>query len=396
MELKKIWNKHTAVITLLFMILILIPMFKSAQSPYVLDDEGTIHHGIGVWKILKERTVEGVMTTSYLLQMKRDYDTSVDKPYIEGEMDTERKLGIKLDYPQNMLHWTLNFPYNVNRMLDNRLHLTDEQLASFYDNWKGSFPEYLSYEHNLFPYTDEQIAMISRKMENVFTPFVFKYDMGWEHLKIYISDTIYLFFMFLVFILCEGFAKNSSIGIDKVTLSTKGSRGRLINAKIGAACIFSSVAYFIYIVMMLVFLAVIYTLHGWDSSVQIGTMTFYSINALQEGVLYIAMGYFATIVVTHLILFLSVVFKRGKWVLATLLIYFTLVNTYQMGRGDLIETIMVFMPQNFVYDLISINRLFFVGNIMLPYAVVALFLGSVYILLFRIGIQLWMRKYYLQ
>lgn len=139
--------------------------------------------------------------------------------------------------------------------------------------------------------------------------------------------------MFLAFILCEGFSRNGSKGIDKVTLSTKESRRKLISYKLGAASVFSTIAYFAYITIVLLFVAVVYTLHGWDSSVQIGTTTFYSMNQLQEALLYIAMGYFSTLVVTHLILFLSVIFKRGKLVLAISLIYFYLVNTYQMGRG---------------------------------------------------------------
>lgn len=107
----------------------------------------------------------------------------------------------------------------------------------------------------------------------------------------------------------------------------------MLSYKLGSACVFSTIAYFVYIAIVLLFITAVYTLHGWDSSVQIGTTTFYSINQLQEGLLYILMGYFSTLVVTHLILFLSVVFKRGKMVLALSLIYFYLVNTYQMGRG---------------------------------------------------------------
>ncbi|CQR58233.1 ABC transporter permease [Paenibacillus riograndensis] len=396
LELKKIRNKNTVIISLLFLTIILIPWVQTAQSIDVLDDEGNIHSGLGGWQILRERTVEGTMTTDYLLQMKQNYQNSVDKPYIEGEVDTDRKLGKRLTFPHDALHWELNFPYEKYRVLDNSLNLTDEQLANFYVDWKGSFTEYLSNEQNLFPYTEKQIEIISQKMQKVTTPFLFKYDSGWEYLKIGLLHTIHLFFMFLAFILCEGFSKNGSKGIDKVTLSTKESRRKLISYKLGAACVFSTIAYFVYIAVVLLFITAVYTLHGWDSSVQIGTITFYSMNQLKEGLLYIAMGYFSTLVVTHLILFLSVVFKRGKLVLALSLIYFYLVNTYQMGRGALIEKVMVFMPQNFINNLIGIENLYFVGNTVFPYVFVALFLGTVYILLSRIGISIWMRRYYLQ
>lgn len=54
------------------------------------------------------------------------------------------------------------------------------------------------------------------------------------------------------------------------------------------------------------------------------------------------------------------------------------------------------MPQNFINNLIGIEKLYFVGNTVFPYVFVALFLGTVYILLSRIGISIWMRRYYLQ
>lgn len=396
LELKKNKNKNTIIISLLFFIVILIPWFQTAQSLDVLDDKGTIHSGLGGWKILRERTIEGTITSDYLLQMKQNYQKSVDKPYIEGKVDLDRKLGKKLTFPHDSLHWELNFPYEKYRVLNNSLNLTDEQLSNFYENWKESFTQYLSNEQNLFPYTQKQIEVISKKMQRVSTPFLFKYDSGWEYLKIGLLNTIHLFFMFLAFILCDGFSKNSTKGIDKVTLSTKHSRRRLISYKLGAACVFSTIAYFVYIAIVLLFVSVIYTLHGWDSSVQIGTLTFYSMNQLQEGLLYIAMGYFATLVVTHLILLLSVIFKRGKVVLVISLIYFYFVNTYQKGRGPLIEKSIVFMPQNFVNNLLGIEKLYFVGNTVFPYVFVALLLGSIYIILSRIAISIWMRRYYLQ
>lgn len=57
---------------------------------------------------------------------------------------------------------------------------------------------------------------------------------------------------------------------------------------------------------------------------------------------------------------------------------------------------MVFMPLNFINNLIGIEKLYFVGNTVFPYVFVALFLGTVYILLSRIGISIWMKRYYIQ
>jgi hypothetical protein len=67
-----------------------------------------------------------------------------------------------------------------------------------------------------------------------------------------------------------------------------------------------------------------------------------------------------------------------------------------MGIGETVRNVMTFMPQNFVVGSMDTEKLFFVGDFMLPYAVVALFLGVLYILFFGTSIRLMMKRYYLQ
>jgi hypothetical protein len=67
-----------------------------------------------------------------------------------------------------------------------------------------------------------------------------------------------------------------------------------------------------------------------------------------------------------------------------------------MGVGETIQRVMTFMPQNFLIRPLDIENLYFVGDLMLPYAVVALFLGALYISFFRLSIGLLMKRYYLQ
>jgi len=398
LELKKIRNKNNLAICVLFFIIILVPLFYYARVD-VLDDKGNVHSGIGGWSILQERTapVEGVMTTEYLFKMREHYQNSVDKAFIEGEVDTERNLGVKLEFPQNQLHWTVNFPYHRGRTTaNNDFNLTDEQITNFYENWGNSFYDHLSDEINYFPYTKHQNELISEKMKSVQTPFTFKYNMGWQFLKIDLSWTLYIFFIFLSFVLSDSFSKDNIKGIDQIILSTKESRRKLINYKVRAACITSTFAYLVYAGMILIFIAIVYSFHGWDIPLQIGAKCFYSLNLLQEGIIYILMGYFAAIVITYCILFLSLLLKRGRVVLAISIIYFCNVETYKMGTGEIIEKVNIFMPQNFVEGLLDIENLFFVEDMILPYVVIALGLGLLYISFFKIAMKLLMKNYYLQ
>jgi hypothetical protein len=158
----------------------------------------------------------------------------------------------------------------------------------------------------------------------------------------------------------------------------------------------ATVAYAAYIGVLSVFVLIVFSFHGFDASVQIGTHSVYSLNMLEETLIYVFMGYFSTIVATHFILFLSMLFRRGEIVLAVAAAYFYLVETYKMGIGETVRNVMTFMPQNFVVGSMDTERLCFVGDFMLPYAGVALFLGVLYILFFGTSIRLMMKRYYLQ
>jgi hypothetical protein len=396
LELKKTWNKNILAIGLMFIAILLIIPVTQGQTE-VLDDEGNPHSGLGAWRIYKERTVEGIMTEDYLFAMREHYRTGPDRPFIEGTDTTARRLGLRLTFPQNQLHLTLNYTYYTDYNTAHiEFNLTDEQITGFYENRKDGLIAFLSEKSNGFSYTDEQIERIAEKAAGVDTPFVYKYSMGWQFLRLFLQYTLWMFFIFLSFLLADMFSKGHLKGIDGIALSTRESRRGLPGRKIGAACIASTVAYFVYIGVLSVFVLVVYSFHGWDASIQIGTRSFYSLNRLEDTLIYVLLGWFATIIVTHFILFLSMIFKNGKIVLVVAILYFYAVETYKMGISETIRNVMFYMPQNFVINIMDVENLYFIGTLMLPYAAVALFLGALYIIFFRIAIGLMMRRYYLQ
>jgi hypothetical protein len=337
------------------------------------------------------------MTEDYLFAMREHYRNSVDKPFIEGETDTARKRGLRLLYPQDQLHLTLNYTYDsAYSTVRNDFNLTDEQISGFYENRKEGLIRFLSAETNGFSYTEDQIERIAEKAAGVDTPFVYKYSMGWQHLKLFLQDTLWMFFIFLSFLLADLFSKNRPKGIDGITLSARESRRRLPAYKIRAACIAASVAYGAYVGVLSLFVLAVFSFHGWDASVQIGTRSFYSLTMLQDVLIHICLGYCAAIVAAHFILFLSVIFKNGTIALAIATLYFYRVEAYKMGVGEAVRSVMTYMPQNFIVFPIDVENLYFVGSFMLPYAAVALFFCVLYIVFFRGAIRLMMKRYDLQ
>jgi ABC-type transport system involved in multi-copper enzyme maturation permease subunit len=396
LELKKIGSRNIFAIGVLFVVVILIVCVVWGRTD-VLDDAGNPHSGLGAWRILKERTVEGIMTEDYLFAMREHYRTGVDRPFIEGTTDTARKLGLRLMYPHDQLHLTLNYTYNTEySTMHNDFNLTDEQIAGFYENRKDGLIAFLSEETNGLSYTKSQIERIAEKAAGVDTPFVYRYSMGWQYLTLFLQYTLWMFFIFLSFLLADMFAKNRPKGIDGIALSTRESRRGLPVYKIGAACLSATVAYVIYIGVLSVFVLAVFSFHGWDASGQIGTRSFYSFNMFEDTLIHVLLGWFATIVVTHFILFLSMLFKNGKIVLAISILYFYTVETYKAGISETIRNVMTCMPQNFVISPIDVENLYFIGEFMLPYAAVALCLGALYIVFFGIAIRLMMKRCYLQ
>jgi ABC-type transport system involved in multi-copper enzyme maturation permease subunit len=396
LELKKTVTRNILAIGLMFVVALLIQPISYGRAD-VLDDAGNPHSGFGAWRILKERTAEGLVTEEFLFAMRDRYQTGVDKKFIEGEVDTERRLGLRLVFPQDQLHLTLNYAYSTDySTAHNDFNLTDAQITGFYDNRKNGLIAFLSEKTNGFSYTEAQIERIAEKAAAVDTPFVYRYSMGWQYLKFFLQITLWMFFIFLSFLFADVFSKNRPKGIEQIALSTKESRRKLPGCKIKAACISATVAYAVYIGLLSIFVLIVFSFHGRDVSVQIGTRSVFSLNMLEESLIYVVMGWFAAIVATHFILFLSMIFRRGEVVLVISAAYFCLVETYKMGIDETIRNVMPFMPQSFVVGLLDTENLYFIGDFMLPYAVVALFLGALYIAFFRLSVQLLMKRYYFQ
>lgn len=405
LEIKKFLNRSTFVISSLFMMIIIIQLIIIQGAipntwtieAHALDDEGKLHSGFGAYRIVKARNadIEGYVTQEYLTKLRKH--NFVDRKYIMGEARSMEDFGGQIINPYVTLFSVLNRPYGGPTTQENGFLWEEEEDALFYENWKASYPINLIYEPNdNYGFTDRQLEIVSGKMKRIETPFLYKYCEGWIFLNRFVSKTLYLFLIMLSFILCDVYGKNNGKGIDQIILYTKESRRRLIGYKNLSAIAVTTILYASYIVILLLYTAVVCTLHGWDASSIFGIATFYySLNMLEITLICILMGYIASLVVTYLILFLSSLTKSGYMVLVLMLPFLYIINKYSMAIFEPFKSIMPYMPQNFVNRSISLYTVRFIGDIVLPYAAVGSLLGLIYIILLRIGISISMKYYYL-
>lgn len=312
LELKKLHNKKNYLIGIIFFVMITVIMLTKSSID-VVDNDGEFVSGIGSWKILKEQGIssDGLVTVDYMKKEREKYRNSINKLYIEGIRTDDRDLGLRLEHPQSVLFINLNFPFRAFKTLHMDMNLNDEEIEGFYENWPNAVERYLGLSH--LKYTEEEIEVIVKKAKQVKTPFYYEYNRGWHSFVYQMSITFYIFLIYIAFVLCDLLAKDNENGIEQMALSTRDSRKILYIRKLHAAEIFSSIAYLCYIVLLLIYSAIVFSLHGANSSIQFFTdANIFSLTTGQAVFIEIIVGYFSTIVITHLVLFLSVLFKRGK------------------------------------------------------------------------------------
>ena len=275
------------------------------------------------------------------------------------------------------------------------MNLSDEEIENFYENWHVAVGRYLK-QNFAKDYNEKQIGAIVNKAENVKTPFYYAYNKGWHQIDYNMGITFYVFLIYIAFMFCDFFAKDSENGIEQMALSTQESRRSLFIRKLHAAVIFSSVAYLCYVGLLLIYHGIIYSLHGGNSSVQfLEGLYIFSLTTWQAMFIKIIAGYFATMVITHLILFLSALIKRGKVALLICGIYLYLVNDYGASVSNVVQKLMYFMPQRFIHQVLSTNKLTVIGSFVIPYAVIAILLSIVYMLILRLASKIVMKHYYI-
>lgn len=396
LEFKKFVNTNNSVLIIIF-ILVIISSIISVSKVDVIDNNGNFYSGLGGWRILdnQARVSDGFVTKDYMMKEKRRYDKSYSKPYIEGTSKEDRKLGLKLTYPQDSLFFTLNVPYGEDVLTAyNDMNLTEVQMQDFYENWPRSVIEVL--KRTKSTYSEKEYQLIYSKSSEVETPFYYAYNMGWQAFSNSLEQTWWLYAIFLSVLFASVFEKHSTFGLSEIILYNPGTRKSLYHYKLSAQLIMGTVVYLIYILSILLVVGIIYGLHGWNASIQFfDSLNIFSI-VVWQGVLFkLLIGLFTTFLYIYLVSFLSLLFKSSKATITIFILQEVLLSYKVNGLAETYSFLYNLIPRNFLQGIFSTSKLYFIGTKIIPYGFVALLLACLYIFILRSASRFLLKNYYI-
>lgn len=397
LEYKKLWNGVSIVSIVALSILTIIFAVVTLNIQHrTIDKDGNIVSGLSAFRALKEAAedIEGEMDGEYIQNLIKKYNFSYDKAY----MDEHRGfLGIGGMTKYIIPNYVINYAYyslymsngNDKIGLDYEFLNTEE---SFYQKYKEAVMEQLLYmneENGLFPYSEDQIAVLKNKVDQIETPFRVAYHTGLAHLNVYFDKEYPVFFILLAFCLAGTYAKDSTIGIDELALSSRHGRKKDMKARWIAGNLFALTAYLIFVVLLIIVHGSIASLHGLGVSAQ--TFWFECIYNIHAGTALLIIffgGLAGALVAANIMMFLSISIKNFKAAVAAGIVivglFGRLASTYSQIR--------LLNPNQFGTSALVTNFLF-VGKVIVPYFVVVYLLSILYIAVLWMVMRLSYKKY---
>lgn len=387
-EHRKIWNKVTSfAVVALFILSTLHTFIYLNLQMNTIDKNGEIIHGLKSYRALKEasKELEGVMDEEYLHGLIKKYDSSFDKKYLEehlGYLSTGGMTKYMLsNYPINYAYFGIDMTNGNEKIGLDYDFLNSEE--SFYRKFKEAVSESIELNNEwngLFKYSDEQMDILNQKIEKVKTPFRVEYKQGLANIFNWFNLEYFVFYIVLAFTLSSVYSKGSVSGIDELILSSPLGRKEDMKARWVAGNIFTVLAYLIFIGTIILEHGLIASLHGWNASVQ----TFwhnclYNINIGTALVIHLAGGLLGALVMANFVMFLSIKTKNVK--VATII---SIVSVQLLVKlSGTYNPLKRLSPLHFKSSDLICDIYFFVGNTAIPYFVIAIVLGILYIGTFR-------------
>lgn len=399
LEYKKLWNGISIISIVALSILTILFSVVTLNIQYrTIDTEGNIVSGLSSFRALQEtaKDLDGVMNLEYIQNLIEEYDSSFDKAYLE---ENRGFLGTGGMTKYMITNYVINYAYYGPYMSNgnDKIGLDYEFLnseESFYQKYKEAVIEQLLYvneENGLFPYSEEQIHVLENKVNHIKTPFKVAYSTGLANLNGYFNMEYPVFFILLAFCLASIYAKDSSNGIDEMTLSSMYGRNIDMRARWIAGNLFTLTAYFIYVGLLIVVHGSIASLHGIGASAQ--TFWFeciYDISIL-AGLLIIFLGGLAgALVMANIMMLISIKIKNYK---ASTVVGIVIVG--MLGKGvSTYSQIRLWNPRQFGGSELVVNFLF-AGKLIIPYFVIVFLLSVVYITALWAAMRQSYKKYYI-
>lgn len=400
-EYWKLWNRVSLVTVIAMCILSTFHTFVylNLNSQWrAIDTNGNIVSGLTSYRVLKEasKEIEGIVDGEYLQNLKEQFALSADKKYMDEHRGFLGTGGMtKYMYPNYFINYAYYSYYMSNG--NDKVGLDYDFLDSeeeFYKKYREAVREQIMYENQsagLTKFTDSQIEVLDQKIAEIDTPVRIAYCQGISNFMNWYNLEYSVFFIVLAFVLACTYAKDSSSGINELTLSTVRGRKKDFRARWIAGNLFTISVYLIFVGILLIEHGAVATFEGFEASAQ--TYWFNCIFNISIGmgmVLKIVGGLLGALVFANFTMLLSCILKNSKMVaISAVLIVIALTklsNTYSQ--------IKLFYPLQFSSDAV-VKGFFFCGKILVPYIVVVLFLTIIYIGLIVFLLRRINKKYYL-
>lgn len=399
LEYRKMWNGISiASIAALSILTIVFAVVTLNIQQRALDKNGDVVSGLPAFRALKESAedLEGVMDGEYIQNLIKNYNASYDKEFLEENRGFLGTGGMtKYIITNYVINYAYYGPYMSNG--NDKIGLDYDFLSSeeiFYQKYKEAVLEQLLYVNEwngLFPYTEEQIGILQKRIRAIKTPFKIEYNTGLANLKSYYGMEYPAFFILLVFCIAGCYAKDSINGIDELVLSSRYGRKKDLKARWIAANVFAITMYLIFAGGLIIVHGAIGSLHGLGASAQ--TFWFECILNVNvgEGLLIIFFGGLAgTLVMTNMMCFLSIKIKNSK---ISVIMGIIAVGLLRKGASTYSQ-IRLLNPTQFGGDELVTDFLF-LGKTIIPYFAIVFLLSTIYIALLWFATRLSYKKYYM-
>ena len=397
MEYRKLWNKVSGVAVIAMCIVVILhPVIYLNVQHRAIDSQGEIVEGLASFRALREATKDlvGVMDGEYIQNLISSYNNSFDKAYLAEHRGYLGTAGMtKYMVPNYFINYAYFGPYMTNG--NEKVGLDYDFLESeerFYAAYKETVKEDLA-EENIYSkmYTDDQLLVLYKKVDNLKIPFSTGYNEGLATLLAWYNMDYSLVLFVLVFGLAGLFSKDSSGGVTELTLSSRCGRKENLNARWFAGNLFIASVYLIYLGTQLVVNGLIGTLDGWNMSIQMMWPSCLYNMSLGIGLLILFVGgLLGALVVGNIVMLISMKTKNMK-----LAAVFSVATVAMLTRTKDMYGIGKFLtPINFGrYFLIRFYM--FIGKIAVPWFIVVFALTVLYVAILYTGTRLSYKKYHI-
>ena len=393
MEYRKMWNKITDVAVLAMCAVVILHLFIYLNLQYrAIDSEGQIVEGLASYRALREASeeIKGTMDGTYIRELVDKYNNSFDKAYLKEHRGFLGTGGMtKFMVPNYFINYAYYGAYMSNG--NDKIGLEYDFLDSedeFYKTYKETVKEHLA---EVNPYTEEQMNILGKKVDKLNIPYQTGYYQGLANLRAWFGLDYGLIFVVLAFALSGIFAKDHAGGITELTLSSKYGRKNNFNVRWIAGNMFIISIYFIFIGVQLIVNGIIATLDGWNLPAQMFWFECLHNITVGEGILILfGGGLLGAIVIGNIVMLISIKMKNRKLavILSAIAVFWILKSKNVYGFSKM------FNPANFISDSL-LTGYCFVGNMALPYFVIAIIFTVFYVAPLWIGIKMSYRNYYI-